>query len=74
MELRECELETDEIEAEERFLLPSEVHAVQCDSAGEITEALKLFSNNVGEQVFKDFLGYDPKRKDGTLWRDDHVD
>lgn len=55
--------EEDQIIVEVRPSLQREVLAVQWYSAGESAETLKLFRNEAVGQELRDFLGYDPKRK-----------
>lgn len=42
----------------------SRIPTVQGCSAGKSAETLTMFWNDVREQLFRDFLGYEPKEKD----------
>lgn len=50
----------------ERSLLQSEGAAFQVYSGDESSETLTPFRNEIENQELCDFLGYDPKRKDGS--------
>lgn len=49
----------------ERSSSQSRVPAVQGHFAGDSAETLLLFRNKVEKQLLQDFVGYDPKRKNG---------
>lgn len=61
----EDEYVKDEIQEEERSSLQSRVPAVSVSSAGESSETLKLFQNDVERRILREFFGYNPKRKTG---------
>lgn len=60
-----CE-EEDEIGEREGIYLQSGVSAAADTGADDVGETLALFRNETAKQVFKEFLGYDPKREDGS--------
>lgn len=47
------------------MLLPRGVHAVHSHFVSESSERSTVFANEIAEQVLRDYLGYDPKRKNG---------
>lgn len=54
----------NEIVVEERSLLQSRAPDVQSYAAGDSAETLTLYWNEIGKWLLRDFLGYDPRRKD----------
>lgn len=66
LQFKEGEREEHEIVVGERPLLQNGVPAVQDNSAGESAQTLALFRDEVREQVLRDFLGHDQKRRNGS--------
>lgn len=59
---------------DKRFWLQSFVPAFQCYSDEESAETETLIWNDVAEQVFRDFLSYNPKGQNGSYIDGDHID
>lgn len=59
---KECDSVEKLLVVEGRYLLQSELRAVQCYTVRKSTETITLLQNELKKQLLQDYLGYNPKR------------